>query len=222
VPWAMDKHELIENSIFEEIQLKGSDASGATEAPFIELAELAQGKSAIVYAGTLEAYQGIDILLGALADLARKRNDFILVIAGGSKAQVSDYQQMAVDLGVAQLVVFLGLLQPHQARHLAKAADIILSPRSSGTNTPLKTYEQLACGVPLVATAIYSHTQVLNESMAVLVPPTTQGLSSGIEQLLDDPILGKRLVQNAQAHYGLHYNRDAYTKKLRRLLELVN
>jgi glycosyltransferase involved in cell wall biosynthesis len=97
-----------------------------------------------------------------------------------------------------------------------------LSPRSSGTNTPLKTYEQLACGVPLVATSIYSHTQVLDESVAVLVPPTAQGLSSGIERLLDDSALGDTLVANAQAHYAKHYNRDAYTRKLRRLLELVN
>ena len=227
-PWAMPKHELIENSIFEDVILasspitstsSNSNGTASTEPPDPKL--LAQGKTAVVYAGTLESYQGIDILLEGVSQLAAQRDDFALIIAGGSDEQVARFKAMASELGAAEHVQFLGQIIPRDARYLAANADVILSPRSSGTNTPLKTYEQLACGVPLVATRIYSHTQVLTDDLAVLVEPTAEGMAEGIKSLLDDPKLGPKLVKAAQAHYAEHYARPVYTQKLNRLLELV-
>jgi len=218
-PWAMDKHELIENSIYDDVVLTQRAQSGVPTTATTDARALAGDKTAIVYAGTLEPYQGIDILLQGSATLARSRTDFELIIAGGSALQIEHFQSLASELGVEDQVQFLGQLQPAEARKLAASADIILSPRSSGTNTPLKTYEQLACGVPLVATAIYSHTQVLDDSLAVLVEPTAQGMAEGIERLLESPALGSELVANAKAHYAEHYARPVYTSKLKRLLD---
>ena len=157
-----------------------------------------------------------------MSQLAAQRDDFVLIIAGGSAEQVAKFEAQSTELGAAEHVQFLGQLIPRDARFLAANADIILSPRSSGTNTPLKTYEQLACGVPLVATRIYSHTQVLSDDLAVLVEPTAAGMAEGIRSLLDNPELGTNLVAAAKAHYAEHYARPVYTKKLNRLLELVN
>lgn len=221
-PWAMDKHELIENSIYDDVVLTTGAQQTITQAATTNAREIAGGKTAIVYAGTLESYQGIDILLEGTALLAQSRSDFVLVIAGGSSEQIDKFRLLAERLGVTACVVFLGQLQPSEARDLAASANIILSPRSSGTNTPLKTYEQLACGVPLVATSIYSHTQVLDESLAILVEPTAAGMADGMAQLLDNPELGEALVSEAQAHYKEHYARPAYTSKLERLLGRVS
>ena len=224
-PWAMEKHELIENSIYDDVvmaQPKNAANKSATAAELPDPKAMANGKTAVVYAGTLESYQGMDILIEGVGQLARKRNDFLLIIAGGSEEQVERFTLLAKENDAEDVVRFLGQLQPREARHLAANADIILSPRSSGTNTPLKTYEQLACGVPLVATRIYSHTQVLTDELAVLVEPTSAGMASGIERLLDTPELGSALVEAAQQHYAQHYARPAYTQKLSRLLELVS
>lgn len=224
-PWAMDKHELIENSIYDNVVLRDTPRDAGANPQMTDLPDaraLAGGATAVVYAGTLESYQGIDILLQGVGTLAAQRDDFALIIAGGSEQQVSQFQALARSVGADERVQFLGQLQPQAARHLAASADIILSPRSSGTNTPLKTYEQLACGVPLVATRIYSHTQVLTDELAVLVEPTGAGMAEGIERLLDDPEHGRTLVGAAQAHYARHYARPAYTSKLKRLLGHVS
>jgi len=223
-PWAMPKHELIENSIFDDVVMARPADRAETSAEGGDLPDpklLAKGKTAIVYAGTLESYQGIDILLEGVGQLAANRDDFAVIIAGGSAEQVTQFTAMAKEVGAAERVQFLGQLIPRDARYLAANADIILSPRSSGTNTPLKTYEQLACGVPLVATRIYSHTQVLTDDLAVLIEPTGKGMADGISALLDSPELGTKLVSAAQAHYTEHYARPVYTQKLNRLLELV-
>ena len=155
-PWAMPKHELIENSIFEDVVMaqppnqsqhrdNATAAGAASDADLPDPKLLARGKTAVVYAGTLESYQGIDILLEGVSVLAAERDDFALIIAGGSAEQVTQFKSMATELGASEHVQFLGQLLPREARYLAANADIFLSPRSSGTNTPLKTYEQLAC-----------------------------------------------------------------------------
>ena len=49
-----------------------------------------------------------------------------------------------------------------------RRVDVVTSPRVEGNNTPLKIYEQLASGVPLVATEVLSHTQVLSKEQCFL------------------------------------------------------
>ena len=63
------------------------------------------------------------------------------------------------------------------ARRYTSMASVLVSPRSTGTNTPLKVYEQVASGVPLVATRIYSHTQILDDEVAFLLEPDASGMA---------------------------------------------
>ncbi len=220
-PWALAKHRLIENSIFESVRLKNT-SSNDTPAAELELHLRDQGeRKLIVYAGTLEHYQGIDILLEAAQLLASKRQDFLLIIAGGRPEQVAHYQQL-LPAGSAHWIRLIGQITPDAARALTLKADVILSPRSSGNNTPLKTYEQLASGVPLVATRIYSHTQVLSEEMCVLTELDGASFSAGIEALLDDAALGERLGKCAQQHYEQHYAKPVYTQKLAEILDMLS
>ena len=228
-PWAMEKHQLIENSIFEDVrmaqpataQTNPATAGTAADSASMQASDYSDGLASVVYAGTLEAYQGIDLLLDAIALLVKQRSDFKVIIAGGRADQVDNFKARSSELGITEHCTFLGQILPKQARDLASSATIILSPRSNGTNTPLKTYEQLACGVPLIATDIYSHTQVLDESLALLVPPSADGLAQGIQTLLDDPQMGQSMVTKAQAHYEEFYSRPAYLRKLKALFELV-
>ncbi len=52
------------------------------------------------------------------------------------------------------------------------AADVLVSPRSRGTNTPLKIYQYLRSGKPIVATRLLTHTQVLSDETAILTGAT--------------------------------------------------
>lgn len=220
-PWALAKHRLIENSIFESVRLQNA-SSNDTPAAELDLHLQDQGeRKLIVYAGTLEHYQGIDILLEAAQLLAGKRQDFLLIIAGGRPEQVAHYQQL-LPAASAHWIRLIGQISPDAARALTLKADVILSPRSSGNNTPLKTYEQLASGVPLVATRIYSHTQVLSDEMCVLTELDGASFSAGIEALLDDAALGERLGKCAQQHYEQHYSKPVYTQKLAEILDMLN
>jgi glycosyltransferase involved in cell wall biosynthesis len=93
-------------------------------------------------------------------------------------------------------------------------ADILLSPRSKGTNTPLKLYTYLRSGKPILATNIFSQTQVLTNETAVLVPPTTEGLAQGALQLLKDPHLATEIGMRGK-HFAIeHYSWPIFIQKI--------
>ena len=99
-----------------------------------------------------------------------------------------------------------------------RSADALLSPRTEGTNTPLKIYQQLASGIPLVATNIYSHTQVLNDNVAFLADPDPESFGAVMIAAMSDESAAKAKADSAIRLYKKEYSRESYVRKLRALL----
>lgn len=220
------KHLLIENSIFEPVRLLSNTNNRNPEelSDFNQLnreIQLSKDRRFVVYAGTLEPYQGIDILIKAFKRVVAEIQDAFLIIVGGTEAQVQFYYSMAETLGLKENTLFTGRVPQLSAKHYCNHASVLVSPRSDGTNTPLKIYEQLASGIPLVATNIYSHTQVLNDEVAFLVKPESDDMAAGIIKALVQSN-DCRISENAKMLYKKKYDRPAYEKKMRRVLELLN
>ena len=212
-----DRHLLIENSIFDDVRLKKKAAatSGGASVAFDPRFPV------ILYAGTFEAYQGIDVLVRAFAVVAAKRPDARLWLVGGTEAQVRRARELVTELGLTDACVLTGVVPKAQALRYTADAAILVSPRLHGTNTPLKIYEQLASGKPLVATRIWSHTQVLDEKVCYLVDPEPQSMADGLLLALADLGRTTERPQNARALYEREYARPVYEGKIRRLLEIV-
>jgi len=68
------------------------------------------------------------------------------------------------------------------------ASDVLVSPRSRGTNTPLKIYQYLRSGKAIVATRLLTHTQVLSDETAILTEASPEGFARGILDALGDPV----------------------------------
>jgi glycosyltransferase involved in cell wall biosynthesis len=185
------------------------------------LPESCQGKRLIVYAGTLEPYQGIEILIRAFKTVIETATDTILLIVGGTETQVKHYSNLAEQFGISDHCIFTGRVPQILAKAYTRHAHVQISSRISGTNTPLKIYEQLSKDIPLVATNIYSHTQVLNPDVAFLVEPQPQDMARGILAALDPNGDGRQKAQNAQQLYQQKYSRSVYTQKMKNLLDYV-
>ena len=142
-----------------------------------------------------------------------------LLIVGGTKEQVEEFDNLSKSLGLEDIIRFTGRVQQKLAKEYTNKADILLSPRSDGTNTPLKIYEQLASGKPLVATNIYSHTQVLTEDVCFLVDPNPEDMAKGILASLQNKADSQEKVKNALQLYEDQYSRKVYKTKLKKLLE---
>jgi len=138
----------------------------------------------VMYVGNLEAYQGIDLLLESFRIAHGRDGRHHLVIIGGAEADIARYAGMAGGLGIGDHVHFLG---PKPVEDLPKylvEADILVSPRIRGENTPMKIYSYMLSGKPVLATRMTTHTQVLNDGNAVLADPVPGRFADALCELL--------------------------------------
>jgi glycosyltransferase involved in cell wall biosynthesis len=218
------RHLLIENSIFEDVHLVSAGAETDDKSrpargggPAIDVR-----RPIILYAGTFEHYQGIEILIEAFAIVHAERPDAQLLLVGGTPNQVATAAASVARLGLSNSVTLTGRVSKTAAMRYTELAQVLVSPRQHGTNTPLKIYEQLASGKPLVATRIWSHTQVLNDSVCIMVETDAESIGRGLLRAISDPEHAHLVASRAQALYERDYARPSYERKIRRLLEIVS
>jgi glycosyltransferase involved in cell wall biosynthesis len=97
-----------------------------------------------------------------------------------------------------------------------KAADVLVSPRSRGTNTPLKIYQYLRSGTPIVATRLLTHTQVLSDDTAVLTGASPEEFAAGILTVFEQPARSSEIGRNARHLAETKYSYEAYLERTRR------
>lgn len=173
----------------------------------------------IMYVGNLEEYQGIDLLLESFA-LVTKRSDIAdLVIIGGQASDIRKYEQRARQLGIGRRVSFLG---PRPVRELGTClshADVLVSPRVKGNNTPMKVYSYLHSGKPIVATSLRTHTQVLSSDVAMLAEPTRQEFAVAMLCLIEDGPLRDKLGKAGRQLLEDKYSYATFREKCNRLFD---
>jgi len=151
----------------------------------------------LMYIGNLEKYQGIELLLESFSILVKSFPKAFLAIIGGNKETISQYEKKVIELGIAGRVNFFGPRPLSDMAGLFAHADVLVSPRIKGTNTPMKIYSYLESGKPLLATDLPTHTQALDGSSALLAEPTPEKFAAGMLALLNNPDLCRRLAEHA-------------------------
>jgi glycosyltransferase involved in cell wall biosynthesis len=169
-----------------------------------------------LYTGTLEAYQGLDLLFGAMALVKARQPAVRLLLAGGKPAQVDRAREDVRAAGIDEVAIFAGERPAEEMPAYLGAADVLVSPRSKGTNTPLKIYQYLRAGKPIVATRLLTHTQVLSDETAWLTAPSAEGLAEGILAALSDHARSAERGRSARALADTKYSYDAYLDRTRR------
>ena len=106
----------------------------------------------LMYVGNLERYQGIDLLLDSFKLTLAHAAEARLVIIGGASEHITRYRQRARQLGVDMCVYFVGKRPVEDLAYYLAQADILVSPRIQGDNTPMKLYSYLDSGKALLAT----------------------------------------------------------------------
>ena len=166
-----------------------------------------------LYVGNLERYQGIDLMLEGLAQLPRDTPIQTIVI-GGSTADIETYCARAAQLGLGDRVHFLGPRPVANLNAYLAQADLLLSPRTLGQNTPMKVYSYMQSGKAVLATAIRSHTQVLDGECAELVAAEPAAWAAGLARLAGDAEHRRRLGAAARFKAESEYSLPAFRARL--------
>lgn len=149
------------------------------------------------FVGRVVPIKRLDILLEALALARRNGSRVQLAIAGDGEIR-QGLETLALDLGIADSVRFLGYRG--ELPRLAAASDAaVLSSDNEGT--PVSLIEAAAAGRPAVATDVGGVRDVVNDETGILVPPgDAAALAGGIERLAFDPDLRAKLGAQARKH----------------------
>jgi len=157
----------------------------------------------ILYVGQFWEWKGVDVLVRALALLPEA---FHLRLVGGEPGgdRVAALRRLIDSLGVSQRVSLRGFVPHRDLAALYQEADCVVLPnprsvRAAFCSSPIKLFEYMASGVPIVATRLVSTTEVLRDGIdAVLVAPDApEELAAGIRQVAEHPEMAAALAQSA-------------------------
>jgi len=214
-----EKNELIQNTLFFPIEFVDDFYSEK-----LELNDIinSNGKKIVLYTGTFEPYQGLDMYLESIKILLKTRQNLLFIFLGGNSEQVLEMRTKAEEFQISENIIFTGLLEVNPVKKFIKEADVLVSPRLKGTNTPLKIYEYMESGVPIVATNLRTHTQELDDKCAFLQNPDPEDFAKGIIECLENSGEAKWRARNAYLRYNENYGETIYKHKLERTIERVN
>lgn len=178
--------------------------------------------SLLMYVGNLERYQGIDLLLASFAKVLQDAPTAHLVVVGGNAPDIERYQAQATQYEIDANVHFIGPRPIQLLNQYLAQADIVVSPRIQGNNTPMKLYSYLDSGKALLATNLTTHTQVLNDQIAWLAEPEAEAFAAGMLHLIAHPELRQKLGTAAQAYISKDHNYEAFSQKLSSLYDWLH
>ena len=176
----------------------------------------------VTYAGHLYPWKGVETLLGALAAAPGLRGRVI----GGhpSEPDLGRVKQFAANLGLGERVEFTGMKAPGEVAALLREADLLVLPNratsvSASYTSPLKLFEYLAAGRPIVASDLPALREILRDrENAWLVPPDDPAaLAAALDALSRDKALSVRLARAAFDSAGA-YSWDARAERLEQTL----
>jgi len=196
--------------IYDISQLENPDAAQTGELK----RQLGVDGEIVLYAGNLEPYQGVGLLLRGLAHARRRVPALHLVIVGGQGRSLRAHRRLARRLGVEDRTHFLGPQPFKRLGWFLAEADITASPRTRGVNTPMKIFAYLHSGRPLLATRLPTHTQILDDEVAMLVDPTPEDVARGLVELGSSPDLRRALGAQGRAFVEPAHTFAAHQERL--------
>jgi D-inositol-3-phosphate glycosyltransferase len=164
----------------------------------------------ILFVGRIEPLKGIDTLLRAMAQVAQRHPDWVpqmcVSVIGGDpsqgeqaeNAEMARLQRLRSDLGIGELVTFLGAKDQDTLQYYYSAAELVVMP-SHYESFGMVALEAMACGTPVIASEVGGLAFVVRDNVTGFHVPerNPQALADKIELLLSDEVLRFRLGRRA-------------------------
>jgi glycosyltransferase involved in cell wall biosynthesis len=180
--------------------------------------DVPQNARLVVYTGTFHEYQGISLLADAIPDVARCVPDAYFVLAGAADSDELEKVRTRLLPECLGRVRLLLRQTRNDSLLLQQMADVLVSTRIHGGNLPLKIFDYLASGRPVVATDIPAHRAILDETRALLVRPEPKVVGDALVELLEDRERAGELASHGLAFMELRAGRGQFLRDVAGLL----
>ncbi|HOX42187.1 MAG TPA: glycosyltransferase [Myxococcota bacterium] len=194
-------------------------------APFERVGPPSGGIGTILYLGSIKPWQGVELLLHALAGLPRHIRTRLMVVAPREQPWDKELRELVQRLGLTRSVEFLDPVPFEDLPALVSQASICVAPLSNHERNrivapvPHKVLVYMAARRPVVAPQQPAFRDLVEHGVhGLLYPPNdVAGLAEALMQLLLDRELGVRLGNQARAHLEEHFGLE---RSLARLVEV--
>ena len=164
--------------------------------------------------GRLVPAKGFDLALTALASIIHRFPNLRLIFAGDGSAR-SELEQQATELGLQQVVDFLGWVEPEQVPDVLNSATVVVMP-SRHEGLPIAAIQAAQMARPIVATRVSGLPEVVihGETGLLIEKEDSTALAEAIAFLLDHPETAGRMGQagrrRAEKVFGWQRTLDEY------------
>jgi glycosyltransferase involved in cell wall biosynthesis len=191
-----------------------------------ELLNLNGNFNYICFIGNLAPYQGIESLIEASPFILAACSDARFLIVGDGVMK-NEWLKLAKKIGVYERFIFTGNVPIEQVPLYINASDICVAPFRIARNvkiglSPLKIYEYMACGKPVVSSRIPNLEFIEEQNAGLLVEPENpEELSDAIIKLIKDKSLREEMGKNGNYIVEKYYSWEANARKVEEVCEKV-
>jgi glycosyltransferase involved in cell wall biosynthesis len=150
------------------------------------------GAFIVGYAGLTFAYRRLDLLVEAFAILSRQVDNALLLLVGGRPSEQAEIKTQAAKLGISARVILAGAVPHEEAARYVQASDVLVIPDTvtGMTASPLKLFEYLGAGKPVVLKDMPALREIVSDDCAIFFPEgDAYALAEGLRKLYDSPAL---------------------------------
>jgi glycosyltransferase involved in cell wall biosynthesis len=175
----------------------------------------------IAYSGLTFRYRSLDLLLGALPKIIESVPRAKLFFVGGRESEIAELRQEAKRLGLGDdRVIFTGQFGPDKVLLYLNAANVLTIPGTvtDVTASPLKMFEYMAVGKPIVCTDLPALREILDVDSAVFFDlGDVESLTEALLKVASSPKLAEKIARGASRKAVEH----TYARRAERILKVA-
>ncbi|NOY83684.1 MAG: glycosyltransferase family 4 protein [Nitrospirae bacterium] len=183
--------------------------------------ELGADKKIVMYIGNLEFYQGMNLFLESVSLIYKDLPEMSVVIIGGADLDIEKYRHLSKKLGLEQVVHFYGKKPVADIAAYMRQADLLVSPRIQGVNTPMKVYSYLHSKTAVLASDLPTHTQVMTSKIAVLAKAEAPSFSDAMKRIICDDVRREELALEAYHYIEKEHSYEVFKQQVNKAYGLL-
>lgn len=184
-------------------------------------------ESVVMFVGNLAPWQGVEYLLHAVPSVVGENSKIKFLIVGDGVMR-KKWESLTERLNIRQNVIFVGRVIHDDIPEYINISDVCVAPFIHARNeniglSPLKIYEYLACGKPVVASNIRGVGDILESSSSGIpvTPDSPDELAEAISKLLMDKQLRESMGENGRKLVVAKYSWEISAKKTIAVFEKI-
>ena len=180
-----------------------------------------QDANYICFVGNLAPWQGVEFLIQS-APLILKESPYTKFLIIGEGQMKEELVELADKTGVSDKFIFTGVVPYEEVPKYINASDVCVVPKKplGSGYSPLKLYEYMACGEPIVASKISGFEILEQQNAGILVEPENPDeLAKAIIKLLKDEKLREEMGKNGREYVVKNHSWESVARRVAEVCE---